>query len=429
MMESNKHRALHFIVLAIIFGCLAVATPAFAVKAQVLYPFYGPNETVTNPVDLISDGAGNFYFADTNDNTVYKMVHDANGSWTEETLHTFNSGAGGLAVDATGNLYGVTSFDGSYGYGSVFELSPGSGGWTETDLYSFNPENGSDGWYPSAVVLDGKGNIYGTTYYGGVFQDPYCNGFGCGTIFKLTHNPDSSWSETILYAPLFIDGAYPVSAPVLDAAGNVYGAGSEGGPSNCLSRDGGQLGCGTIFQLSPQQDGSWTFNRIHSFQGSDGAEINAPFIIDKSGNIYGTAYHGGGNVFPICGNYFALTDCGLAFELSPQPNGQWTQTILYTFGNSPTDVLQGNISGMDAGGNLFGYGGNGAYGLGTFWKVKPNKKGPWKEDILYSYGGFWDDVIFPEGIVVGTDGYVYGLGAIMVWPNRAAALYEFKIKP
>jgi len=127
----------------------------------------------------------------------------------EKVLHRFHGGQdgaipwdAGLVFDNTGNLYGTTSNGGNgscpRGRGTVFRLRPNhavSGGlWIETVLYNF--KGGADGAFPgSALVLDGTGNLYGTTESGG--DSTNCSG-GCGTVFKLTPSPQG-WTETILY--------------------------------------------------------------------------------------------------------------------------------------------------------------------------------------------------------------------------------------
>ena len=107
-------------------------------------------------------------------------------SWaSERVLHNFGSGTDGqnaqssLILDASPDLYGTTYAGGSHGLGIVFETSPnGSGGWTESVLHSFG--QGLDGSTPAGVgqVLDGSGNLYGTTSAGGSHDE--------GTVFELT---------------------------------------------------------------------------------------------------------------------------------------------------------------------------------------------------------------------------------------------------
>jgi len=118
-----------------------------------------------------------------NQGTVFELTPAARGTWTEKVLHTFGSGsdgtfpAAGLVLDAAGNLYGTTYEGGTYGLGTAFELTPAGGGtWTEKVLHHFG--NGTDGVYPLAsLIFDAAGNLYGTTSYGG--------SYGGGTVFRL----------------------------------------------------------------------------------------------------------------------------------------------------------------------------------------------------------------------------------------------------
>src|SRR5271157_462770 len=103
--------------------------------------------------------------------TVFKLTPSSNCSWTLKTLYSFTGGGfcgpwGTLVMDGEGNLYGTTNCDGAHGYGSVFELTPSGNNWTYTPLHDFT--GGSDGGNPfSNVVFDANGNLYGTTYAGG----------------------------------------------------------------------------------------------------------------------------------------------------------------------------------------------------------------------------------------------------------------------
>ncbi len=117
--------------------------------------------------------------------TVFELTPTAGGGWTEKVLHSFGNGTDGanpdcdLIFDAAGNLYGTTIYGGTYSYGTVFELTPAGGGnWTEKVLHNFN-RNGTDGICPYAgLIFDAAGNLYGTTSLGGTF--------GVGTVFELT---------------------------------------------------------------------------------------------------------------------------------------------------------------------------------------------------------------------------------------------------
>ena len=120
---------------------------------------------------------------------------------TEQVLYSFRDGTDGaypgapLIFDGNGNLYGTTPIGGAYGYGTVFELNPSNGGWTETTLHSFD-YNGTDGLGPSGLVFDGSGNLFGTTQEGG--SGTACSGH-CGTVFELSPAGGGIWKETILH--------------------------------------------------------------------------------------------------------------------------------------------------------------------------------------------------------------------------------------
>jgi uncharacterized repeat protein (TIGR03803 family) len=169
---------------------------------------------------------------------------------------------------------------------------------------------GKDGAGPSAsLILDAVGNLYGTTGGGGD-----C----CGTVFKLTANADGSWTESLLYSFTGgADGAGPSGSLIFDAAGNLYGT----------TASGGEFGWGTVFKLTPNADGSWTESLLHVFSGqTDGAFPFAGLIFDAAGNLYGTALEGGNST--KCG----VTDtCGMVFELKPNSDGSWTESVLYNF--------------------------------------------------------------------------------------------------
>ncbi len=149
--------------------------------------------------------------------------------------------AGGLTFDASGNLYGTTT-EGGQGaiQGTVFELSPGTGGWTEKVLYTF--KGGTDGAAPwGGLTLDTAGNLYGTTMFGGSPNNPLTCLGGCGTVFKLS--PDSeTWTETQLHAFTGgADGATPSAGVILGCMGNLYGETTGATTDNA----------GTVFEVIP----------------------------------------------------------------------------------------------------------------------------------------------------------------------------------
>ncbi len=219
---------------------------------------------------------------------VFKLTPNLDGSWTESVLHSFTTNDGqapeaGLIFDSAGNLYGTTYFGGAYGYGVAFELSPNAdGSWKESVLHSFT--GSKDGSEPQAgLTFDQAGNLYGTTWEGGAY--------GYGVVFELTPNPDGSWKEKVLHR--FTggkDGSYPYGGLIFDEAGNLYSTTFWGGNLNC----GPSYGCGTIFKLSPNPDGSWKEKVLHQFSnGKDGGYPYTGVIFDGAGNLYGTSVSGG----------------------------------------------------------------------------------------------------------------------------------------
>ena len=190
---------------------------------------------------------------------------------TYKIIHQFEvpkSPYGSLVMDAAGNLYGTTTEGGGSGCGGsgcgfAWKLAPNPDGtWGILSLlHSF--QNGADGTDPSAgLIFDAAGNLYGTTQFGGAY------GFG-GVVFKLAPNPDGTWTETVLHSfGNDGDGFHPIAGLVFDVAGNLYGT-TYGGPgSGCAE------GCGVVFKLAPNSDGTWTESVLYSFTG--GADGGAP---------------------------------------------------------------------------------------------------------------------------------------------------------
>jgi uncharacterized repeat protein (TIGR03803 family) len=201
--------------------------------------------------------------------------------------------AGGLIRDARGNFYGTTVEGGIFnclgggdqGCGTVFKLDTSG---TETVLYRFSGYG--DGAAPYATLLmDANGNLYGTTSY---FP---------GTVFKVT----KTGTKTVLHTFSESDGEYPLAGVIVDKKGNLYGTTTYGGESGC-----GGNGCGTVFSLTK----SGTYTVLHSFTGgADGSNPIARLIMDAKGNLYGTASQGGGS-----GTGCGGLGCGVVFKLTPQ---------------------------------------------------------------------------------------------------------------
>jgi uncharacterized repeat protein (TIGR03803 family) len=282
-------------------------------------------------------------------------------------LYSFGGGTdgespvgGGLVFDAAGNLYGTTQGGGAHHQGTVFELSPGDGGWTEKILYSF--KGLKDGASPNGgVVLDAAGNLYGTTNHGNLLDD--------GVVFQLSPEPNGKWKENvILRFGHHHDGSSPAAGLVIDGAQNLYGTTP-----------------GTVFELSPS-NGKWTETVLHRFTGGKNGEyLFSNVILDSGGNLYGTTVNGG----KITQTGPCSFGCGVVFMLSPDGKGKWKETVLYRFkGGEDGD---GPFAGLvfDAANNLYGTteqgGGTGCqfqFGCGTAFELTPSAGGEWKETVL-----------------------------------------------
>jgi uncharacterized repeat protein (TIGR03803 family) len=257
---------------------------------KILHSFAGPpSDGVYPTAGLIKDTAGNLYGTTFGGGaysagTVFKLT-----GGTETVLYSFTGGSdggspeAGLIADDGGNFYGTTDKGGSYGTGTVFKVAPDA---TETVLYSFCPVFCPDGSYSAGgVIMDGDGNLYGTTHLGG--KD------GFGTVFKLA----SDGTETVLhYFTGGSDGAFPYSDLIADKSGNLYGT-TIGDSSNK----------GTVFKVEP----GGTEKVLHTFDGGrGGAHPYAGLIIGTTGDLYGTTYSGGEtscHVHP--------RGCGIVFKL------------------------------------------------------------------------------------------------------------------
>lgn len=299
---------------------------------------------------------------------------------TFRPLYTFTGGAdggqpiGGLIEDTEGNLYGTTCCGGTYGAGTVFMLDKSG---SETVLYSFT--GGADGDQPYAnLIRDAKGNLYGTTYWGGT--SAACNGgTGCGVVFKL----DAGGQEMVLHAFAGTDGdgANPYDGLVQDSAGNVYGTTVSGGTSSACSG-----GCGVVFGISK-------FGKervLHSFSGADGAIPYAGLVLDAKGNLYGTTQYGG------------TYGSGTVFKL----DNTRTESVLYSFsgGTDGRLPLLGYLV-RDTKGNLYGttqFGG--VYGAGNVFKLDNTNT----ETVLYSFSGGTDGAYPYAGLVRDAEGNLYG---------------------
>src|SRR5580704_9881066 len=322
-MRSNKPfsvaKPIFMILMTLLLASVAHAQTQ-ATKFKVLHTFRGKDGAAPTGT-LVRDSAGNIYGTTSGGGTggcdgygcgtVFKMNNAGKEIW----LYSFKGASqidptAGLLRDASGNLYGTTENGGKItktcggvqggGCGTVFRVDKNGQG---TTLYKF--KGTPDGYFPQALLVkDSAGNLYGTSYLGGVD--------GIGAVFKL----DANGKETILHS--FAgppegggDGAFLYEGVIRDTAGNLYGVTAAGGAS----------GAGTVFKV----DSSGSETLLYSFSGgSDGGDPDSVLLLDSQGNLYGTTANGGSS--DVCDG-----GCGTVFELSPQSGGNWAETVVYSF--------------------------------------------------------------------------------------------------
>jgi len=350
----------------------------------------------SEPNGLVADSEGNLYGTTYsggtyNDGAVYKLVPKADGGWTETVLYSFlfdvdGAAPAGPVLDAAGNLYGISQYGSpggcNGGCGSIFKLTPKStGGWAESTIYTVPPSAG----YPSGgLALDGSRNLYGAT----------ATSSGVCSVFELTPS-GQNWKQTTIYTFSCVDGY--ITALVFDDAGNLYGT---------LSSD-TSASQGFVFQLIPGSGGIWAEKVLYTFLGGISGGVPSGNLLFREGSLYGATLDGGE---AQCEN--ANGGCGVVFELKSGSNGQWTETVVYTFQGLNSDgPIRPNLSAFDSSGNLYGYTGQGGAGVcpycGSVFEISPEGNGSWKESDLWDFTGQRDGG-GPAAVVLGPAGQVYG---------------------
>jgi uncharacterized repeat protein (TIGR03803 family) len=385
-LQPRRHARLSLVAITLLLACAT----AFAQAEKVLHSFDGDDGNFPW-AGVTIDAQGNLYGTTLTGGTsgavggtVFKMSPPVSGgAWSFEVIHDFDIYDDGYApsdspiLDSAGNAYGTADY-------MVYELSPtNSGPWKESKLHSFDsyPMDGQSGL---GLIFDPYGNLFGTTVYGGVYAH--------GTVFEMTAEPDGSWTERVIQSFDKANGDYPGGPVVMDTYGNLYGVTVYGGDYN-----GCESGCGLVYELSPNSDGTWTESVLHIFNPNVGDFIfpSGQLAFDSNGNLYGTASQGG----PY-GN-------GGIFEL--EKSAGYAEQILFGFGAYSTDGIT-PINGVvfDLSGNLYGVTvAGGDYSLGTAFKLTPATQGQWTETILHSFGSGLDGQQ-PRGASVDASGNVFG---------------------
>ena len=269
----------------------------------------------------------------------YEVIHSFNGqvTYTDGTTGPDgNSPEGQVAVDGSGNLFGSTAYGGENDGAMLWEITSGG---TYKDLYdlAFNST------LIAGITLDSSDDVYGTSWTGGVYNYGYLWEFTAGGVFKDLHDFGSG-----------TDGQSPFNAPVvLDSAGDVFGTTEAGGTIN---------GQGILWELtsggnySDLHDFGGTVTNLSGSSDTDGEAVSGNGVaLDSSGNLYGASYYGGNN------------GLGMIFELTAL--GRYVD--LYDFSNSGTDGYYPTTGiTFDASGNFYGgtFSG-GANGTGIIWEI------------------------------------------------------------
>ncbi|MGA8835740.1 MAG: choice-of-anchor tandem repeat GloVer-containing protein [Candidatus Sulfotelmatobacter sp.] len=372
-MQKEKSQPAMRVWLAFACCVLLFAGSASAATEKILHDFTGGNDGSQPDAGLTPGPNGSFYgttfYGGTaNQGVVYQLTPSASG-WDETVLYNFQGGStdGGnpsfkIVLDAEGNIYGTTlsggrgyGIRGEPGSGIVYELSPESTGWKETIIHYFANEGSSSG-----LIMDSSGNLYGETGGGGIQNN--------GTVFMMKHT-SSGWKYGNLYEfKGGNDGSYPYAGLIFDAKGNLYGVTIQGGPAFD----------GTVFELERGADGGWTENQLHVFQNTvDGVNPEAALVFDKAGNLYGTTVYGGA----YCNPY----GCGEVFELS-YSDGTWKKSTIYSFPGAPDGHAPSAPLSFDSAGNLWSTTSNGGSNdSGALFELMPQKDGGWQESIVYSF--------------------------------------------
>ena len=320
---------------------------------------------------------------------------------TFTVLHNFalTDGAkpfAGVTMDGRGNLYGTTEYGGILncdnggvpGCGVAYQMRPQNSTWIYSVLHEFPGQNGFLPTNPGDITIGTGGAPYGTELQGGAAF--------AGTVYELLPSRvvsaalNSQWSYHLIHT--FgggNDGGYP-SQISFDASGKIFGSTGLGGT----------VGVGTVYELTPSGSG-WTESILYNFLG--GADGNGPrgAALDEAGNIYGSTGSGGNQE---CENHVG---CGTVYELTRSGSG-WTKTILHVFEQTTDGGDPGPVA-RDSAGNLFGLTSTGAAGNGgTIWELSPSGNG-WTFTVLFTFP--WPTQQFTGAFrpVIDSAGALYGV--------------------
>jgi len=301
-----------------------------------LASFNGTNGLKPNG-SLFLDSSGNLYGTAYGggaygNGTIYEIAHGSRTN-TITALASFNGTNGanplaGVILDASGNIFGATYYGSANNYGTVYEITHGTG--IITSLATFNGTNGK--WPRCSLVLDSTGDLYGAAYYGGAYTYD-------GTIFEVVHG---SGTTTLLATFNGINGGEPGTL-TMDSSGNLFG----------VTHDGSTDSYGDVFELG---NGSGTITVLAPFNGANGDSPIGGVALDAAGDLFGDTWAGGAN------------GDGAVFEIT---RGSGVITVLTSFNGTNGLYPYGTVS-LDSSGNIFGTTENGGTNNdGTVFELSP----------------------------------------------------------
>jgi uncharacterized repeat protein (TIGR03803 family) len=392
-------------VLSLAIAFTLFCPPVSAQSFQVIYNFQNSPDGAQPFAGVTFDHQGNLYGTTQRGGilqcllsgcgTVFQLMPKTGGGWTEQVLTQFAAQNGYGAVpqtpvvlDRLGNVYGtfVCTFDCFSGNGGgAFQLLHSNGLWRDLTLASYWDQE-QDQCEPCGVAFGPNGHLYGVT---NTYDSQYGN---TGAVFYLGQQSVFGWYTVILYTfKSGLDGANPSTWFTFDSQGAIYGTTEFGTDTNV----------GTVFQLQNRGGAQWVETQLWAFHGGsvDGAYPEQGVIFDSDGNLYGTTTGGG------------TSGAGTVFKLTHNPNGSWTESILYSFqGGTDASAPSGPLI-LDAQGDLYGVAGGGAYGHGALYKLTPSSGGQWSESVVYSFTGGLDGGNPSGELAVDSSGNLYGTAA------------------
>ena len=341
------------------------------------------------------------------------------GPGTETLLHSFGatgSGDGinprGLAIDGAGDLFGTTVFGGANDAGVVYEIPKTAGGYgAEAVLASFAASGvNATGSNPVGdLLVDSAGDLFGTTSSGGANDT--------GVVYEIPKTAGGYGTEAVLasFAASGVNatGAGPGGDLAIDSAGDLFGTTYAGGANNT----------GVVYEIPKTAGGYGTEVVLASFAAAGanatGAQADAGVSLDSAGNLYGTTYSGGAN------------DTGVVYEIPKTAGGYGTEVVLASFGVTGANATGGYpLSGvtLDAAGNLYGatdFGG--ANDTGVVYEIPKTAGGYGTEVVLASFAAGGVNTVgsyAANPVLVDSAGNLYGTTS-SGGANNTGVVYEF----